>query len=133
MTQYRDQPDRISNYFDRVLKGVGKRGSSFTDVDAVTHDADTDRFLFQEFKGPHGVLSRGQTLLLKALARKECVTVWCVRLREDGRLDWCDVASRRLNVIDTGEYRQRFLRWWNQEPIVTTGSVEGISADDISW
>lgn len=30
---------------DHVLAGIGHRGSSFTDVDAVTHDEATGRWL----------------------------------------------------------------------------------------
>lgn len=128
MTQYRDEPDRVSNQFDKWLKGIGKRGSSFTDVDALTHDEHDDRFLFQEFKGPNGTLSVGQSKTLKGLTRKEYVTVWCVRIRHDGQLDWCDVASRVADVIDVTEYQARFRRWWNREPIIIARPAATISA-----
>lgn len=30
MTQFRKDPSAISNYFDEVERGIGKRGSTFT-------------------------------------------------------------------------------------------------------
>lgn len=110
--------DPISNYFDTLLRGIGHRGSSFTDVDACSHDEPTDRWLFQEFKGPNEKLNRGQARHLKALSRKEYLSVWCVRRRSDGFLDWYDVASRRLAVISEQEYQELFQRWWSNEPSV---------------
>lgn len=109
----------ISNYFDRLLDGVGHRGSSFTDVDALTHDDPTDRYLFQEFKGPGEELNKGQKKYLKGLSRREYTTVWCVRKRADGYIDWFDVAtSIVIEVITEGEYRERFKRWWDRVPVV---------------
>lgn len=93
MTQLRRDQQAISNFFDRVLKGIGHRGSSFTDVDALTHDEATDRFLFQEFKNADEQLNRGQARLLKGLARREFCTVWCVRRLDDRHVEWCDVAT----------------------------------------
>lgn len=140
MTQYRDDPDRISNYFDKLLSGLGKRGSSFTDVDALTHDMDTDRFLFQEFKGPDGVIPKGQNIVLRALARKDYVTVWAVRLRADGLLDWRDIGSQETRRgIDSSEYQARFRAWWANTPYVApeelrpTGIDDGVTAADIRW
>jgi hypothetical protein len=118
VTQYRRDPDRESNYFDRLLRDIGPRGSSFTDVDALTHDERTDRFLFQEFKGPAGQLNRGQSKVLAALARRDYITVWCVRRRGDGLLDWCDVLTRAADRISPAEYRERFCAWWQMEPII---------------
>jgi hypothetical protein len=123
MTQRRNDPDAISNYFDRLLQGIGHRGSSFTDIDGATHDEATDRFLFQEFKRPGEQLNIGQRKFLKALARREYLTVWCVRAREDGHIDWCDVATRRAETITEAEYQARFRRWWNQEAIVNGNAV----------
>lgn len=140
----------ISNYFDALLDGIGHRGSSFTDIDGTAHDEATDRWLFMEFKGPGEALSKGQRRHLSKLARKNYLTVWCLRKRGDGTIDWCDVATRRAEVITPEELKERYRRWWNNEPFLppNTGSVvvpidngplEGgkdaasISADDIRW
>lgn len=137
MTELRCNPQALSNWFDRALAGIGHRGSSFSDVDAVTHDEATDRFLFQEFKQPDEKLNRGQARLLKALARRDYLTVWCVRRREDGCVDWCDVASRVAQRLTLDEYRAKFRSWWNngaaahdaREPV----PVPELRAEDISW
>lgn len=134
----------ISNYFDRLLEGIGHRGSSFTDVDAATHDEKSGRWLFQEFKGTDEELNRGQAKHLKALARKDYLTVWCVRRRADGLLDWCDVRSRTLVVITEQEYQRLFQCWWNRASIIarcTNASPTArrkeataiITAEDIDW
>lgn len=140
MTQRRNDPDRLSNYFDHLLRGIGHRGSSFTDVDALTHDERTDRFLFQEFKRSGEQLGRGQRRLLIGLARRDYITVWCVRLREDGDLDWCNVASRLAETISVHEYQARYRRWWNNNggasPVADdrgNGRSGLLTADDISW
>jgi hypothetical protein len=122
---YRNDPRAISNYFEPLMRGCGPRErATFTDVDACTHDRDTDRFLFQEFKQPHEALSVGGVKpCLLALARRDYVTVWCVRklgdgLRGNGRLEWCDVASKQRGYITTDHYRELVRRWWYQLPIV---------------
>jgi hypothetical protein len=125
VTLYRKDPNKITNYFEPLMRGCGPRErATFTDVDACTHDRDTDRFLFQEFKQPWEVLNRGGVSpCLAALARKDYVTVWCVRklgdgLQGNGRVEWCDVASRQHGVITTDEYREFVRRWWYQRPII---------------
>lgn len=146
MTQRKNaDPDSLSNYFDRVLEGIGHRGSSFTDVDALTHDERTDRYLFQEFKQAEEALNRGQARLLKGLARRDFITVWCVRRRTDGFLDWCDVATRTAATIGLGEYQRLYRCWWNCQAIKANGTavtplvqgddetLEPITADDIHW
>lgn len=121
MTQRRNDPDRLSNYFDGLLRGIGHRGSSFTDVDALTHDERTDRYLFQEFKREDEPLNRAQWRAFTGLARKDYITVWCVRKRKDGRLDWCDVAMRSKETISIEDYRRRFKCWWDDIPIASVG------------
>lgn len=113
MTDYRKDPNAISNYFDQVLKGIGHRGSSFTDVDAVTHDEATDRFLVQEFKRADETLNKGQARMLKGLARHDYITVWCVRLLKTGQIEFFDVASREHATLTVDEYRSRFAAWWS--------------------
>lgn len=139
MTQLRRDEQAISNYFDSVLKGIGHRGSSFTDVDALTHDEATDRFLFQEFKNAGEQLNRGQARLLKGLARRDFCTVWCVRRLSGGHLEWCDVATRDHAILTVDEYREKFRAWWSNTlaPAVETKevAVEGgvLMADQIRW
>jgi hypothetical protein len=144
VTQLRKFRDSISNYFDDVLVGIGRRGSSFMDVDAITHDGDTDRFLFQEFKDIDEEIPKGQARLLNALARKDYLTVWCVRKRADGRLDFYDVRAQKLEAIEIEEYRARFARWWGVtapplNPTEAPAPADAIDYDlpitaaDITW
>jgi hypothetical protein len=119
VTQHRNDPTRRSNWFDRALDGIGHRGSSFCDVDALTHDDMTDRFLFQEFKNAGETMQAGQSKLLKGLARQDWVTVWSVRRRHDSGVDWYDVArGGPIEAITVEEYRARFARWWANQPVV---------------
>lgn len=130
----------VSNYFDALMAGIGKRGSTFSDVDAITHDKDGDRYLFQEFKRAGEPMSKGQKRLLAGLKRRDFATVWCVRMRDDGQLDWFDVGvSKAIEVISEGEYRRRVAAWWgvtlpeDAPPIVTEQAAEAITAADIGW
>lgn len=148
MTQRRNDPDRLSNYFDRLLEGIGHRGSSFSDVDAITHDEVGDRFLFQEFKRAHEPLNTGQRRLLMGLARQSFCTVWCVRQMEDGNLEWCDVQTRSRAILTPDDYRDKFRQWWagaepmptkvvvparQSQPAVTPGVSEVMHASEINW
>lgn len=118
MTQLRHDPDNISNYFDKILEGIGHRGSSFMDVDAVSHDLRTKRFLVQEFKRKGERLNIGQRRTLGAFAEIPAhFTVWVVVKRDDGLLDWIDWGVRRGRVITIEEYRGRFKAWWDNVPI----------------
>ena len=124
MTQYRNDPDKITNFFDRLLSNIGHRGSSFMDVDClvVTQDDATHRFLFQEMK-EHGErpISIGQRKTLIDLASEERHVVWFVRRRQDGYIDFIDITREIetgqtpfsvVEIIDTGEYARRFKCWW---------------------
>jgi hypothetical protein len=105
----------ISNYFNAVLDGIGARNSSFTDVDAVSHDGKSGRWLFQEFKGESEVLSFGQEWCVKAFTEHERFTAWVVRKREDGRIGWVeyrDGATACEELISVPEYQRRFRAWW---------------------
>jgi hypothetical protein len=138
----------MSNYFDALLRGLGRRGSSFTDVDALTHDDDTDRFLFQEFKSEQEPqLNVGQLKTLKALARRrDFITVWCVRRQPFQRLKWYDVGSQRIGIITIAEYQRLFRAWWDNvaiEPFCEHPAIEVppppvgepalFTADEIPW
>lgn len=112
MTQLRFHPGSISNYFDVVLAGIGKRGSSFSDIDAISHDRDTRRFLVQEFKREGEEINRGQHWMLRGLAEiPEHFTVWHVLKRKDGQIGWAPYGQQ-LTVISVERYQGVFHAWW---------------------
>jgi hypothetical protein len=116
MTQLRHCKCDNSNYFDRVYEGLGHRGSSFSDIDGVTHDAKTQRFLFQEFKQEGEPINPAQHWMLRDLAtafRKvpDHFTIWLVVRRHDGCFDWA-VYGDELRTISLEELQQRFVAWW---------------------
>jgi hypothetical protein len=144
----------VSNYFDDLVRGLGKRGSTFADIDAVSHDGsrldddrESDRFLLQEFKQEGESMPKGQKILLRALARVDLLTVWVVRRRSDGLIDWYDVArSHAIEPITETEYQRRYACWWAREDFMAQAAQptvlaempppqrgESISASDISW
>ena len=118
MTMLRRDLGAISNYFNALIADVGPRGSSFSDIDAITHDEHTHRFLVQEFKNAHETIPIGQARMLQGLARIDYVTVWCVRRVEDGRIQFFDVRTGHHDVIYENEYRARFARWWAGHAVV---------------
>lgn len=111
MTQLRKFRDSISNYFDELEKGIGKRGSSFMDIDAVSHNADTGCFLFREFKEDGEPLGKGQRWTLRALSGLPRCTVWLVRRLNGGMLGFA-VSGKPEEVISEEEYRRRLRLWW---------------------
>ena len=132
MTQLRKHRDAISNYFDVLERGIGKRGSTFTDVDAVTHDGDTGRFLFREFKQDGEPLHPAQLWVLRELAHLPGCTVWFVRKRSDGRIGWAAFGSGRTEeVITAAEYRRRLQCWWEnrREPGVSMNGRYALSGE----
>jgi hypothetical protein len=148
MTQLRIQKDAISNVIDAALAGIGHRGSSFMDFDAVSHDLATGRFLVQELKRQGERLNRGQRIALSALAEIPAhFTVWIVIVRPDGRFGWIDWRVKRGAVIDRDEYRGRFAAWWDNTPYVRPTRTEAppeampvvapvvheLMADEIHW
>lgn len=151
MTQLRKYRDAISNYFDELTRGIGKRDSSFMDVDAVSHDKDTHRFLFQEFKQEGESLHPAQRMVLRDLAGLPRCTVWFVRRIEGGLIGWAEFGSGRLEeIITEADYCERFRCWWSdqkqeQKAIATSApikllpiphprdSVPMMTADEINW
>jgi hypothetical protein len=112
VTQLRFHPGSISNYFDMLLNGIGHRGSSFSDIDAVSHDKSTHRFLLQEFKREGEEIPIGQHWMLQDLARlKPAFTVWHVIRRADGAIGFAEYGTA-LSVITVNEYQERFRSWW---------------------
>jgi hypothetical protein len=133
MTQRRNDRDAISNYFDEIERGIGKRGSSFTDVDAVTHDRDTDRFLFREFKHAGERLTDGQLIMLRALATLPNCTVWIVRKLDDGCIG-VGLPDRPQEQVTVADYRERLRCWWY--PLVVASPPPERASDDavfLSW
>jgi hypothetical protein len=128
MTQRRNDPDAVSNYFDHLMDGLGHRGSSFADIDSVSHDdrpslvathdgGPRDRFLIQEFKRQGEKPSRGQSRLLRALVKIQGFTVWHIIKRDDGYIGFYDYRSEKgvpIEKISEGEYQTRVASWWNR-------------------
>jgi hypothetical protein len=128
MTQLRSNPAAISNYFDDLIRGIGKRGSTFTDIDAVTHDLDTKRFLFQEFKHEGEALCTAQRWVLNDLADLPRCTVWVARV-----LDTTPLTSIELEIVGHGTrivtehgYRCLFAHWWTNPSCVPARPWEGL-------
>ena len=137
MTQLRKFRDAISNYFDDVLRGIGKRDSSFMDMDAVSHDKDTGRFLFMEFKEPGEALHPATRMVLKDLAGLPRCTVWFVRRLEDGQIGLGEFGSgRREETLSVCEFQQRYRRWWFPDealPREPTNNGKMLSYTDIPF
>lgn len=139
MTQLRKFRDSISNYFDNLTKGIGKRGSSFMDVDAVSHDKDTGRFLFQEFKQDREDLHPATRMVLRDLAGLPKCTVWFVRRMDNGCVGWAAFGSGKTEeVITEDEYCNRFRCWWADEPLSTRAESAStvsdmVHASEIQW
>lgn len=116
--RHNESDDAHSNYFARLEEGIGHRGSSFTDIDAVSHDGRTARFLFREFKGAREILSDGQKRVLMGLAELPRVTCWLVRRQPDNRL--LVVEFHRGGIVtlpaevSEDEYRALYRAWWDQ-------------------
>lgn len=115
MTQLRHCKCALANALDKILRGVGLRGSSFSDLDAIAHDESTHRFLVIEYKRPTEKLSEGQRILLMDLALESRFTVWFVVFMNDGSFGWIDMAWYRqdaIQVITAEELAERTAAWW---------------------
>lgn len=131
MTQLRRCKCGISNYFDTILQGIGHRGSSFTDVDAVAHDGRTHRFLFQEFKQDGEPLHPSQHWMLKDLvAIPAHFTVWLMVKRRDGQIGWSEFGHAE-RVISVAEYQGRVAAWWADRPYHPPPVA--LNVDEIPW
>lgn len=146
MTQLRHCKCDNSRYFDQVFEGIGHRGSSFSDIDAISHDGRTQRFLLQEFKREGEARDRAQHWMLEDLSRTlrklpEHFTVWIVVRRHDGRFGWAEYGQPE-QVIRRDELRARFKAWWDNTAYVspptaieTSERPQGqlMDADEIFW
>lgn len=136
MTQLRKFRDSISNYFDDLLRGIGKRDSSFMDMDAVSHDRDSGRFLFMEFKQPGESLHPATRMVLSDLAGLPRCTVWFIRRLGDGRIGFGEFRSgRREENISEFEFQERYRRWWFPDrPPASLPKTSGLlTATEIRW
>lgn len=136
MTQLRKHRDAISNYFDELESGIGKRKSSFMDIDAVSHNADTGCFLFREFKEEGETLDKGQSWTLRELSKLPRCTVWLCRRLKSGNIGFA-TSGKREEVISEDEYRRRFRQWWGvpepeeQSPEVSSAAQHRGTFDDM--
>lgn len=104
----------ISNELDDLERGIGHRGSSFMDFDAVSHDGRTHRFIVRELKRPNEALDPAQRILLLDLALEPRWTVWYLQLWSTGEIAWADMRlPDSINVLTRAEYRARYGEWWS--------------------
>lgn len=104
----------ISNELDEIERGIGLRGSSFMDFDAVSHDATTHRFLVRELKRPNEPLDKAARITLMDLALEPRWTVWYVQLWSDGTIAWADMRwPDSIDLISVEQYRALLASWWS--------------------
>lgn len=115
MTQLRCGKDSISNLLDQLEAGIGHRGSSFSDIDAISHDGRTHRFLVRELKRSDEELSEGQRRLLCDLALEQRFTVWYLKFVRTDVLAWADMLQfeRSSQLITREHYREMLAAWWS--------------------
>jgi hypothetical protein len=103
----------ITNDLDEIERGIGRRGSSFMDFDAVSHDRDTHRFLVRELKRPNEALDPAARETLMDVALEPRWTVWYLQLWSDGRIAWADMRwPDSIDVLTVDEYRALLTLWW---------------------
>lgn len=111
----------ISNELDEIERGVGHRGSSFGDIDAISHDVKTHRFLVRELKRPNEKFDPAMRMLLEDLALEQRFTVWYLQLWSDGRIAWIDMLwPASCDVLTRDEYRARLQEWWENRYRLST-------------
>tara|TARA_Y100000310_G_scaffold98201_2_gene95965 strand:- start:2370 stop:2807 length:438 start_codon:yes stop_codon:yes gene_type:complete len=144
MTQRRDNPEALSNYFDRLTDGIGARGSSFMDIDSYVHDGrqarlylthdgkGADRFLVQEFKYQGQTVDLGQARALIAMAHQPAFTVWLIVKRDDGQIGFFNYLwerGRKVELLSEHDYQARFGSWWHCKD----SGTELLQDSGISW
>lgn len=113
MTQRRDGRFPERNDFDRLVEGVGLRGSSFMDLDVLVHDGETHRFLGIELKRAGESCNRGEWITLADLALEPRWTVWYVMFMNDGQLAWADLRlPESITPISREGFLERYRCWW---------------------
>lgn len=111
----------LSNWFAAIIQAKGHRGSSYTDLDAVTHDRTTGRFLIQEFKPEGATVNQGQLLTLQALASlRPTFTVWVVVKCQDLSIALTVLTGSNEEpelILSPQGYLEKYLNWWNDVKI----------------
>jgi hypothetical protein len=116
MTQLIKNPDSISNHFDKLFSNIGHRGSSFTDVDGLVHDAKTNRFLLMEFKMPGERLSAGQEWAISEFAKQPGCWAWAIWLTKDPALYKIRYYPEKNDDTLSDTTLQRLLAdWWENK------------------
>lgn len=121
MSRLLRNPDDISNHIDRLLDGIGARGSSFRDADRLTivhNGGKPARFLFQELKWreewdnqtPGQMNSLGW--MLRDLAQITPFTVVVTIVEPDWNLTVRDYRFATERTYTPDEYREWFRGWW---------------------
>lgn len=113
MTQLRKFRDSVSNYFDEIERGIGKRGDGEP-------------------------LDKAQAWAMRDLAKLPRCTVWLARKRDDGRIGMAVIVSNRKvppeERITVREYQRRLEQWWFPERYPPSNTkTSGITAADIPW
>ena len=114
MTVYLKDPDNISNHFDKIFQGIGRRGSSFGNIDGLVHDAFTQRFLFLEFKYENEIMKGGQKWALSELAKQPRTSVWLIRKFPEYYI-LTIFPYQSPSKVSVEELQLLFSRWWNNE------------------
>lgn len=73
--------------------------------------------MIQEFKQPNEKLDPAQRWALEGLAKvsPRTQTVWFVRRREDGHLDFAVMGDDgAAKIITVAQYQERFRQWWEE-------------------
>jgi len=112
MTQLRREPENISNHFDTLFRGLGHRGSSFTNLDGMCHDGATHRFLMLEFKHEQEDLNKAVLWSLSDLARCPTVTVWVIWKLMADRYRVLRLPTHRTENWSASELQQAYANWW---------------------
>jgi len=122
MTQLLRDPSDISNYVDRLVEGIGLRGSSFRDVDRLTvvhNGGQSARFLFQELKwrSEWDDQTPGQKSslewMMKDLARLPGVTACVLIVEDDGGVTVRNYGTQTQRRMSDVAYRDWFQNWWH--------------------
>lgn len=123
MTQLLKDPAAISNHFDNLFNGLGKGGSSFTDIDglilipgirALIHNGrHFPRFFMLEFKNGTEKLSTSQNWTLRDFARMDGCSSLAIWLKgSDDYLVRFYPGEEEAQI--NGRALQKIIReWWD--------------------
>jgi hypothetical protein len=118
VTQNINDPDDISNHFDRLFHGLAPRGASLSNVDCLhmLHDGKKKRYLFMEFKEESEQLNGGMRWAYRDLADlpNVCVVViWLIRSAPPRYIVTLpDIDYEMTPSISVEELQSRYKTWW---------------------